>query len=289
MRLDGLCLVVIQLPDYAQGDLILTQRRLGNFRPRGLPVWAELYSLSRPGLGELIAEYRRKEPAATANAFAVFLDQAEGRNRLLYAKSDCTQAEYDTRITLHIYPVDLADLPAGRRASGFANRDFLPDFYGGRPGGECIAIVPLPDYPIAALRTGQAGDWELNLYPPAEGDYLRALYAALSDHPPNIRANFDLYWQDNRLIYLRETCAAGDTAAGFFLHIIPADIADLPGERQAAGFANLDFVFERWGGHFDGKCLAAVSLPNYPIQTIRTGQHIPGQGELWAAELAGGR
>ena len=290
VRLDGRCLAVIQLPDYARGDLILTQRRLGNFRPRGLPVWAELYSLSRPGLGELIADYRGKEPQFDANAFAVFLDQAAGRNRLLYAKKNCALTEYETRITLHIYPVDLAALPAGQRDSGFDNRDFLPDFYGGRPGGECIAIVPLPDYPIAALRTGQAGDWEVNLYPPAERDYLRAVYADLADIQPAVRGVFDLYLQDNRLVYLRETCAAVDTAAAFFLHIIPADVADLPAERRPAGFANQDFVFERWGGSFDGKCVAAVRLPDYPIQTIRAGQHIPGQGEVWAAELAvGGR
>ena len=286
VRLEGRCLAVIQLPDYAQGDLILTQRRLGNFRPRGLPVWAELYSLSRPGLGELIAEYRGEQPAAAANAFAVFLDQAAGRNRLLYAKQNCALAEYETRITLHIYPVDLADLPAGRRGSGFDNRDFLPDFYGGRPRGECIAVVPLPDYPIAAIRTGQTGAWEVNLYPPADGGYLRAAYAAVADRQPDIRANFDLYWQDNRLIYLRETCAAADTAAAFFLHIIPADVADLPAERQAAGFANLDFVFERWGGHFDGKCLAAVPLPDYSTAAIRTGQYGAGWGELWVVELA---
>ena len=286
VRLDGRCLAVIQLPDYAQGDLILTQRRLGNFRPRGLPVWAELYSLSRPGLGELIAEYRQKEPAAAANAFAVFLDQAEGRNRLLYAKQDCAQAEYETRITLHIYPVDLADLPADQRASGFDNRDFLPDFYGGRPGGECIAVVPLPDYPIAAIRTGQADFWEVNLYPPADADYLRAAYADLADRQPSARGVFDLYWQDSRLVYLRETCAAADTAAGFFLHIIPEDVADLPAERQAAGFANLDFVFERWGGHFDGKCLAAAPLPDYSTAAIRTGQYGAGWGELWVVELA---
>ena len=286
VRLGGLCLAVLRLPDYAQGDLILTQRNVGNFHPSGLPLWSELYSLSRPGLKELLAEYRRKEPPPTANAFAVFLDQAAGRNRLLYAKGDCTQAEYETRVTLHIYPVDTADLPAGRRAGGFDNRDFLPDFYGGRPGGECVAIVPLPAYPIAAIRTGQAGSWEVNLYPPADGDYLRAAYAALADRQPAARGVFDLYLQDSRLVYLRETCAAIDTAAGFFLHIIPAEVADLPAERQAAGFANRDFVFERWGGHFDGKCLAAVPLPDYPILKIRAGQQRPGQGELWAAELA---
>ena len=290
IRLDQLCLGFIQLPDFAQGDLILMQRGVSNFRPKGLPVWTELYSLSRPGLGEIIAERRQnRPPAAGPDAFEVFIDRDVGRNRLLYAKRDCPQAAYETRVTLHIYPVNPADLPEPRRDSGFANRDFLPEVYGGRPGGECIAVVPLPEYPIAALYTGQAGIWEMTLYPPANPDTLRETYAALSDRQPDVDAAFALYLQDNRLIYLRETCAAADTAAGFFLHILPADISALPAERQAAGFANQDFAFDRWGGLFDGKCLASVQLLDYPIAAIRTGQHIPGQGELWAAELMVGR
>ena len=290
VRLGRLCMAVLQLPDFAQGDLILTRRNLGNFRPKGLPVWEELYSLSHPGLGELIADHRRQQPLPDNPAdFAVFIDRDGGRNRLLYAKKDCPQSAYETRVTLHIYPVNRANLPPQRRTSGFDNRDFLLDDYGGRPGGECVAIVPLPDYPIASIRTGQAGIWELTLYPPADPANLRAIYAALSAAQPAEQSAFALYLQDSRLIYLRETCNAADTAAGFFLHIIPADVADLPAERQAAGFANMDFAFARWGGAFDGKCLAAVPLPEYPIKTIRTGQHIPGQGELWAAELMAGR
>ena len=290
VRLGQLCLGFIQLPDFAAGDLILMQRGVGNFRPKGLPLWSELYSLSRPGLPELIANHRQNRPQpANPDAFEVFIDREGGRNRLIYAKRNCRQAAYETRVTLHIYPANPADLPPRRRDSGFANRDFLPEVYGGRPGGECIAVVPLPEYPIAAIHTGQAGVWEKDLYPPADSAYLRATYAALSDRQPAALSTFDLYLQDNRLIYLRETCAAADTAASFFLHIIPQDISDLPAERRPAGFANMDFAFDRWGGLFDGKCLAAVPLPDYPIATIRTGQHIPGQGELWAVELVVGR
>ena len=301
VRLGTLCLAVLQLPEYAQqGDIILMQRDLGRYGPAGLPVWAELYGLAQPGLGELIAEYRQGKGTADlplipnsvarpAAAFDVFIDRADGRNRLIYAKGDCTAAEYETPITLHITPVDLADLPDYRRGSGFDNRDFPLDWYGGRPGGDCLAIVPLPDYPIAALHTGQDNRWAVNLYPLAAPDYLRATYAALTDGQPDLRGVFDLYWRDKRLVYLRESCAAGDTAANFFLHILPAEVADLPAERRDAGFANQDFAFARYGGHSDGKCLAVVALPDYPIKEIRTGQHIPGKGELWAAELAAGR
>ena len=97
VRLGQLCLGFIQLPDFAAGDLILMQRRVGNFRPKGLPVWEEFYSLSSPGLGELIADHRRKQPAAAnPDAFAVFIDREGGRNRLIYAKEDCRQAAYET-------------------------------------------------------------------------------------------------------------------------------------------------------------------------------------------------
>ncbi len=290
VRLDNLCLAVIQLPDGATGDLILRQRRVGNYGPAGAPVWEELYSLSRPGLGELIAAYRgNRPPPDNPAAFDVFIDRDAGRHRLLYAKSNCAPSESETPITLHIYPENRADLPFYLWTGGLDNRDFSLWAYGGRPGGDCVAIVPLPEYPIAEIRTGQAGVWEVNLYPPADPAYLRATYAALSDIQPSVRAAFDLYLQDNRLIYLRETCNAADTMAGFFLHILPEDAADLPAGRQDAGFANLDFAFDQRGGSFDGKCMAVLFLPHYPIKAIRTGQHIPGQGEVWAAELTVGR
>ena len=286
VRLGEVCLAVIQLPDYAAGDIILMQRNLSNYGPVGLPLWEKLYSLTQPGLRELIEQGRRNQPpAAGSDAFEVFIDRDADRNRLLYAKGECSQAEYETRIFLHIAPVNLADLPAHSQGSSFENRDFqLPD-YGIRIEGECLAIVPLPDYPFAAIGTGQAGFWEMDFHPQVDPDRLRATYAALSDRPPEVPAVFDLYRQGNRLIYRRESCTAADTAAGFFLHIIPQDIADFPAERQTAGFANRDFAFAAWGGSFDGKCLAIVPLPEYPIKTIRTGQHSPEQGELWAAEL----
>ena len=284
VQLGSLCLAVIQLPAAVRGDIILSQRHPG--QAGTIVAWEELYSLEPPGMRERLARWQQEQPSAGSEAFTVFLDRdAAGGYRLLYAKSDCAQGEDAIPITLHIYPVNRADLPERHRDAGFDNRDFSLGQYGGRPGGECLAAYPLPDYPIVALYTGQAGVWETNLYPPADPEFLRATYAALSDIQPAANSDFDLYIQDNRLIYLRETCAAADTTAGFFLHILPADVAVLPQERQAAGFANLDFAFGRWGGSFDGKCLAAIPLPDYPIKEIRTGQFQAGRGEVWAAEL----
>ena len=285
VRWDDTCLAVIQLPAYAQGDLIIGQdQAAGEYR------WEELYSLSQPGLRERIAAARRQSnrPARPGD-FAVFLEtDPGGRQRLLYAKAGCSEAEYQTLVVLHIYPAPAANLPpyVNIQDAGYAIQDFYMPHYGGRPGGDCVAIVTLPEYPIAALHTGQEGRWEVALYPPDDPEPLRATYAGLSEIPPAAHAAFDLYIQDHQLLYLRETCAAADLAAGFFLHIIPEEVADLPAERQAAGFANLDFAFDRWGGHFDGKCLASVPLPTYPLKEIRTGQFQTEQGELWAVEWA---
>ena len=290
VRVDGVCLAVIQLPADTDGDLILAQGRLGRFGPEGLPLWEGLISLAEPGLRELIAQGRQSpDPPANPEAFAVFLDREAGRNRLIYAKTDCAQAEYETPVFLHIYPARPEDLPPAARAVNFENRDFSLDIYGGRPGGECVAIVPLPDYPIGEIRTGQIGRWDRQIYPSANLDRLPADYRALAGLEPAARAVFDLYRQGNRLIYLRESCAAADTAAGFFLHITPEDSADLPRERRDYGFVNRDFAFAWWGGRFDGKCLAAVPLPDYPVKNIRTGQFRPGQGPQWAVELAAER
>ena len=270
VQLGELCLAVIQLPAAARGDIILAQRQWG-LGPAEV-IWEELYSLAPPGLRERMAQWPPESPPAGPAAFEVFLDPDAGGDRLLYAKKNCTQAEYETRIILHIYPGDLSDLPARHRDRGFDNLDFHLTAYGGRPGGECLAVVYLPRYPIAAIRTGQAGMWETHLYPPADPEQLRAISAALADRAPAAQADFDLYLQDNQLIYWRETCADADTAAPFLLHIIPRDTADLPAEGQAEGYVNRDFDFGRWGGSFDGQCLAAVPLPEYPIAAVRTGQ-----------------
>ncbi len=110
-------------------------------------------------------------------------------------------------------------------------------------------------------------------------------YRAITDTQPLVRSNFDLYLNDNSLHYVRDTCRLDDIRARFFLHIIPHDTNDLPQHRQQYGFVNLDFAFYEHGVRFDGKCLASVPLPDYPIARINTGQWIPDEGKLWEGEF----
>ena len=97
-----------------------------------------------------------------------------------------------------------------------------------------------------------------------------------------VHSSFDIYLTENELTYVKEPCAPADTEPPFFVHIIPADANDLPAVRKQHGFDNLDFSFD-WlsGRRFGGKCLVTWPLPDYKITSIRTGQFIPGEGQIW--------
>ncbi len=122
----------------------------------------------------------------------------------------------------------------------------------------------------------------------SKADYFEGLKAAAGELVAQ-GGGFDLYRNDKRLTYYRERCAAGDTAARFFLHIEPMRMGDLPGWAQRYGYENRDFDFSRRGMMVDGECIAVVELPEYPISRVRTGQFEPGSGRVWEVELPPGK
>ena len=84
-------------------------------------------------------------------------------NRLLYIREQCQPADLEAWFFLALYPVNVADLPGPRQQHGFDNRDFTLDRRGVGSGDFCLEVVPLPDYEIATIRTGQ--------YVPVEGGF----------------------------------------------------------------------------------------------------------------------
>ena len=77
-----------------------------------------------------------------------------------YLKSPCSATDVEAQFFLHIVPEDVEDLPADRRQYGFDNLDFRYANNHGSMGAlvfsaKCLAKRPLPDYPIARIRTGQ--------------------------------------------------------------------------------------------------------------------------------------
>ena len=246
------------------------------------------------------AEYDDIEANGTLLARSAF-DIYAHNGELYYLNSDCAPrlANASSKVFLHIFPSDAADLPSDRREHGFENRDFRITERFAFFDGKCVHRQPLPDYPIARIATGQDAEGDLiwradiPLVGALVGDTAaQAVYEriAAGDYGlPAAQSDFDVYLSGNGLAYLKEPCAAGDTDARFFLHIIPADPADLPADSREAGFENMDFWFGERGAYTGDKCVAERELPDYAIERIRTGQFVSGGIRVWGAEFAAGQ
>ena len=103
---------------------------------------------------------------------------------------------------------------------------------------------------------------------------------------PIVRSKYDIYLQNDKLIYVKDNCNNED-AKNLFLHVISTDISDqrapthgtLPADKF--GFAYIDqFIHKekQW-------CGAVRRLPQYEIATIRTGQR-PNNENAWEVEIA---
>ncbi len=101
-------------------------------------------------------------------------------NTLIYKKEPCIPEDAEPRFFLHLDPVDRNDLPIYRKQYGFDNLDFAFRYHGLIEGRACVAIRELPDYAIAAIRTGQfTGEgrvWEGNFTYNSLSDKSEALH-----------------------------------------------------------------------------------------------------------------
>ena len=218
--------------------------------------------------------------------------------KAVYYKSGCRAADTAHTFFLHTMPYDRNDLTVERREYGFDNYDIDFMYHGAVFDGNCIAIAPLPDYSIASIRTGQyvfgvgRDVWSVAIPLDRPLEYNAAASAiATGDYgEPAGRGDFEVYLGETEVVYYKDPCESDDTRAQFFLHFIPADDSDLPPERQGAGFDNRDFSFTESGALTGGRCVAIAPLPDYPVDRIRTGQFVSGEGRrIWAVEFGGGR
>ena len=216
--------------------------------------------------------------------FDVYFDD----RTVYYLKEPCSRGHTWARFFLHVFPEDEDDLPDDRRRHGFDNFDFDVRDRGLLFGSRCLASVDLPQYDIAGIRTGRLhGDgtevWSISHV--VQAPKLISEYQTIVSREPIVRSEFDLYINGSKLYYVKEPCGEEDTAARFFLHVVPEDENDLPEARREHGFDNLDFGFTERGVIFDGKCAAAAPLPKYGIARIITGQ-FDGEGRVWGVEFA---
>lgn len=209
---------------------------------------------------------------------------------------------------LHVYPVDWHDLPERSRRDGFAklfirrDRNWINE-------GRCFAVAFLPSFPIGAIHTGQfvshalvgggyATAWEGRLFPRQQwsrnGEDVAAVrqeYRRIAAGEPVARAAWNVHLLPRadggrEIAFLKAPCGRGDSAARFFVHVVPVDSDVLPVSRRRLKFDNWDFHFSARGGVlFDGRCFVRVRLPDYDIANVRTGQYDATVGELWRVEF----
>ena len=292
---DGKCVIRQPLPDYPIARISTGQFVLGGDAAWRIDIDLAAHAAARALHGRIIAgDYG--QPVARSD-FDVYLRG----DRLAYIKESCALGDAHAWIFLHIFPDDAADLPADRREYGFANMGFRFADHGARIGDICAAERELPGYAIARIRTGRnaaasgvAGwradiDMDAHAAAQAAAQAMREGIAAGDYGAPVAQSHFDLYLNGNALTYIKDSCAPGDADARFFLHIIPADPADLPADERERGFANMDFHFADHGERIGDICVAERELPGYAIERVITGQFVSGEGRLWGAEFPVGR
>ena len=285
LMFDDMCVASIGLPDY-EIERIRTWQLIAS---KETVSWEGGYNASAAAeLPRVVEELRgRGAPPMIQSHYNVYLDD----RRLVYFKSDCVAGDVEAPFFVHLYPEDLDDLLSDRSYLGFESFSFRLLDDGVMIGDGCFTSFDLPDYDVAGFSTGQflRGDgtlWEdghsfAAAELPSVVDRLRGRSVE-----PVIRSYFDVYMDNGRLIYVRDSCSVSDTDAKFFLHIVPSSDGDLPLPLRESGFDNLGFVFETRGLMFDGMCVAGIGLPDYDIKRIRTGQWDPEQQRnLWKEEF----
>ena len=285
--------------DPARADFLVSGYRSESLNPRAPDNrFAFLYKDVSPL--ELCREERRRLESSAPTARSTF-DVYLQDGALSYLKAPCEPQDYEAPFFRYVYPVDPNDRTPNYRQAGFhpTARALRLSQLGAAFDDACLMTAILPDYPIAAIQTGQrAGGetlWEVSITPPLDDEaralYERAYQAVAASGEPAARDGFDLYLDRDRdtLSYLKTPCGENDARGRFFLSVHPTDVQDLPPDRREIGHDSLNFTFAPpVGAVFANKCMATRQLPDYDIERIETGQWIPGGERLWDAKIAVG-
>ena len=124
------------------------------------------------------------------------------------------------------------------------------------------------------------------------GTPMREIVAAAGDglvgsrQPFHRAAGVDVYLAERRVVYRVGTsgeCPCGDLR--FILRVTPVNPADLPELRIAHGHTDeyLDWMFERRERYIKTGCAVVIPLPDYDVQSLKTGNWIRDENGRWVA------
>ena len=160
-------------PSTSQGPLLqgesvpFKQNESGTVAPTNQVYRAYRYASDYPGLQGLdltpgdriealsVSDYLIRLTGGSSPVIRSDWDVYLAGNSLTYKKEQCTPEDAEPTFFVHLDPVDVNDLPSHRKQYGFDNLDFAFRDHRLIKGGVCVARRTLPDYGIAAIRTGQ--------------------------------------------------------------------------------------------------------------------------------------
>ena len=235
-----------------------------------------------------LLEHHVKGDEIIQSTYTVYLDN----QRVVYVKESCGIEDLDTRFFLHVLPVEREIIPTGISHYSY---NFDLRGYGWRIGETCLAVRELHEsYEIGHITTGELNvertghSWLRHYY---SSSYSDRLLAQAGD--PIIRSEYDIYLHQDktgegagqsnqlRLLYFKPACGQHEIGTRFFLHVLPESAEDLPDDRKEAGYEELNFALEDYGGRYGGDCFAVRDLPEYDILEIRTGQATGENSNSW--------
>ena len=169
---DGVCLVSIPRPAYE-----FTRIRTGQFlpadggfqglweadTPTGLSLDQMLARIDLRNTPMSAADYLSRITAGRSPLIRSNYDVYLVGNHLIYTREQCVTDAAKAQFFLHLYQADPellattnpAQLEAEHRKLSFDNLDFAFEQFGVQDNGVCIVNVPLPEYDIIGIRTGQ--------------------------------------------------------------------------------------------------------------------------------------
>ena len=250
--------------------------------------------------------------AREANRDSVNMDRFAGRDpiirsdfdvyiigdSLIYTKAECDEDDVEARFYASVAPLHTQTLNSGDSQRNYHLIDFNFYDYGAiADDGRCLAAVALPNYPIATIRAGQyavtadrndylwEGAYRVDARMIPLTAYADVDFKDLASRDPIIRSDFEVYLIDGNLIYSKAECDEDDVEAQFYAKVFPVNAKRLPSGARQLGYDGIDFNFYDYGAIADdGRCLAAVALPNYPIVAIHAGQYAEkedGYSRVW--------
>ena len=98
-----------------------------------------------------VRRHYERMTGVAASTFDLYLEDGH----LVYAKAPCAMEDIALPFFVHVSPTQSYLLPEDRREAGFDNLDFKFFQRGLRWENRCHAEVPLPEYEIDLIRTGQ--------------------------------------------------------------------------------------------------------------------------------------